>query len=1128
MLMISSAWAAPLAGPKGKVSTFLRNHVVPSAGVARPAAELSQNPLIRTNDRGEVFLTLRLRAWSDEIRSELEALGVSFGIVASEFFIAECWVTPERIHTIAAHPAVTHIRPVIPPKADAGSRMTEGDSLMRADLVRRLGYDGDGVSVGVVSNGAEGLYSAQLTDDLPQEVIVLDNYDGSEGTAMLEIVHDIAPAARLFFATASPSALTMRNNILALADAGCDVIVDDISYYDEPFFEDGPVAKAIDEVAAEGVVYCTSAGNGVNTHYAGTFMRPDSGSICHAWDAVRDTNLAITVPAGDYVRAFLQWDDPVGASANDYDLFFYAEPELVAALASSVDPQTGSEDPLEMIFYVNETGRDQKIYVAVKLIQGEARNLKFVVWDDVSFEYPVRRGSIVGHSMAEGAVSVGAVNAEDEEHDDIARYSSCGPSPVSYPTPHLRMKPDLVGIDGVSVTGAAGFPSTFYGTSASAPHVAAVAALLMQAHPDWTVSDVRQALTGTARDLGEPGWDGVFGYGLVDAYAALGTAQTDTSEVAGRIATTTWTAFGSPYRVTGQVTIPSGETLTIEPGVDVLFDRDVRFTVEGSLHACGTETDSVRFLRGTATEWGGIRFVGRDTSSLSYVRISDALAEGVRPHYLGGGVYAEGDSTRLSMTHCVVSGNRAEWGGGVYVRDSADVSLENCVIRDNIATDTGGGMRIIFCPDTTRIINCIIEGNRTLVGTGGGIAIRDAAFEMTGCRIADNPSADNAGGCDLLDCDARITGCTVSGNESAASGGAFHISKGVTHIDSTRMSGNSAASFGGAVALDRGETIFSRCLITDNHAETGSGGGIQASGGTFDAMNCTIALNTAPSGGGVAAYAASGILNSSVVIWNTPENLYDESTTVQTAFSLLSDDVDPAFADTAAGNWSPTPGSPLIDTGDPSGPLDNDATRADVGAYAYQNPHAPVWSVRPDLTTGTGEWVSFTVSAVNPLSGGLLYGAECLPGGAAFDLATRTFDWRPSTVQAGEYLCEFSAENDSVTVYKRIAINVTQPVGVEEPEHPTETALLGNVPNPFNPTTTVRFALAETGHVTVSVYDIQGRRVCVLADEPRDAGMHQVQWNGRDHAGRSCASGVYVCRMVTQNRAFVKRMLMVR
>jgi hypothetical protein len=135
-------------------------------------------------------------------------------------------------------------------------------------------------------------------------------------------------------------------------------------------------------------------------------------------------------------------------------------------------------------------------------------------------EYRVSAGSIFGHPAVLGVLAVGAIDALDPGNDDIERFSSHGPARIFFPTRQTRDKPDLTAVDGVSISGAGGLPSPFFGTSASAPHVAGVAALLRSAFPNATAAQVRAALAVSAVDLGTPGVDPIFGAGRVDALAA--------------------------------------------------------------------------------------------------------------------------------------------------------------------------------------------------------------------------------------------------------------------------------------------------------------------------------------------------------------------------------------------------------------------------------------------------------------------------------------------------------------------------------------------------------------------------------------------------------------------------------
>src|SRR6202035_851029 len=137
------------------------------------------------------------------------------------------------------------------------------------------------------------LTAAQATGDMPPNcpgpggpcITVLQDFlsfrASDEGTAMMEIIYDMAPGASLFFATADVSEGQFASNIQNLRNAGCDIIVDDVFYFDEPVFQDGIVAQAVNSVTASGALYFSSAGNegnldaGTSGYFEGDFN--DSG-----------------------------------------------------------------------------------------------------------------------------------------------------------------------------------------------------------------------------------------------------------------------------------------------------------------------------------------------------------------------------------------------------------------------------------------------------------------------------------------------------------------------------------------------------------------------------------------------------------------------------------------------------------------------------------------------------------------------------------------------------------------------------------------------------------------------------------------------------------------------------------
>ena len=208
---------------------------------------------------------------------------------------------------------------------------------------------------------------------------------------------------------------------------------------------------------------------------------------------------------------------------------------------------------------------------------------------------------------------------------------------------------------------------------------------------------------------------------VVSALASLAGADTN---VSGAIAAnTTWMKANSPYRVTGAVTVNTGVTLTIEPGVDVLFDADVQFVVQGRLQAVGTETDSIRFIKGTAADWRGIRISGGDTSIIAYARICGGNARGDAPDGYGGGLHVSDAGTRVGVVNSVMYGNYAKYGGGACSDYGAALTMTNCTVSKNTAGDAGGGVYVSDARTRVGMVSSVISGNGAQ--GGGGVFRRE-------------------------------------------------------------------------------------------------------------------------------------------------------------------------------------------------------------------------------------------------------------------------------------------------------------------------------------------------------------------------------------------------------------------
>ncbi len=449
--------------------------------------------------------------------------------------------------------------------------VSEGDKTHRAEAARSaFGVNGTGVKIGVLSDGVDSLATAVASGDLsPVTVLPGQAGSGDEGTAMLEIVHDLAPGAQLYFATAFTSITSFAQNIRDLRTAGCDIIVDDIIYFAEPAFQDGQapsvitpgnggvVIQAVKDVTAAGALYFSSAGNEGNKDdntsgvWEGNFNAtaaadpaPLAGANLHNFGDGGNSNL---ISDSGAQIALLQWANPLGSASYDYDLYDM-DGALTTIFDASTDVQDGTgndDDPIEGISPVFSGERLLVDQFATGVNPGPVALRLQVFRGILGINTP---GATFGHSSAALAFSVAATPAAGA----FAPGEPTGP----FPNPHSatnvsetftadgprriildengapltagnfsitggvsRQKPDITAADGVA-TSAPGF-NPFFGTSAAAPHAAAIAALVKSAVPSLTAAQIRTALISSAIDIEAPGVDRNTGAGIVMAYQAL-------------------------------------------------------------------------------------------------------------------------------------------------------------------------------------------------------------------------------------------------------------------------------------------------------------------------------------------------------------------------------------------------------------------------------------------------------------------------------------------------------------------------------------------------------------------------------------------------------------------------------
>jgi hypothetical protein len=626
----------------GSVLADLSRH----AGLARPGHRLadlhSLSPAARFVQTSPdatplVLIDAVTRGDPQALRSALTALGLTRASVYSNDVGG--WLPVNQLEAAAARAEVVSIRAAMP-RARAGAVTSQGDYAQRSSVVRANypSLTGAGITVGVLSdsfncyavyaqpgsgvpasgnegyapNGFTADYATDIsTGDLPSGVDVLEEADcldygaptqtpfSDEGRAMLQIVRDVAPGASLAFYTAANSEADFASGIGALAAAGAKVIADDIGYPDEPFFQDGLVAQAIDTVEAGGVAYFSAAGNDGTLSYENTAPSfatvsssgSNSGEHLLNFDTTGATNttaLPITIPAippGDFVFVVVEWDQPYvtgatgspGASSSidlcvtggtgadtitDYD----------GNAVSCTGPNAVGVDPYQILIIGNPANASgNSAQQTLNIVVGLAANSKGTVTPGrilVAVEddglgstidaFATNSPTLQGHPGAAGAAAVGAAFYFDTPACGTTpavfeSYSSEGGAPILFntsgvrlATPVVRQKPDFVGPDGgndtflgytltsFGITGSNDLLNTtisqcqndthypnFFGTSASTPHAASIAALMRQADPAATPTQIYASLRGSALPMGGTTPNFNSGYGFIQADAAL-------------------------------------------------------------------------------------------------------------------------------------------------------------------------------------------------------------------------------------------------------------------------------------------------------------------------------------------------------------------------------------------------------------------------------------------------------------------------------------------------------------------------------------------------------------------------------------------------------------------------------
>ncbi|GGE78081.1 S8 family serine peptidase [Sphingomonas prati] len=676
--------------------------------------------------------------------AELQGLGLkggsSYGAVASGYIaVDQIGALTTATNLLAARESGF--------TSSVGLVTTQADSTMAADTARATyGVDGTGIRVGVMSDsfGRNGSTTDTVatniaSNDLPTDTRVLADLTGAgsdEGRAMAQLVHDLAPGAAIDFATAFNGQASFANNIIALADAGDRVIVDDVSYFAELTYQNGIISQAVNEVADRGVAYFSSAGNDGREGYEGAWVSGGTQTLLGAeytlmQFAPGQDFITVTMGAGATGTFILQWDSPAASaggpgSANDLDVFLTSADGTTVRARAATNNLDG--DPVEVFRYTAPSAGTFQIRVG--LYDGEAPGQIRLIASgngaNINLENPLsntNEGTLYGHHAAEGSMAIGAASfARTPEYGynpPVAEtFSSRGTQTTLFDDTGNRLAaPEvrtvaMTAVDGGNTTFFSGdsaadadtFPN-FFGTSAAAPDAAAVAALMLQANPLLNGADVRALMMNSSIDMDDSatvgfdvGLDVRTGSGFVLADKSVqfattlnisnpgqttlyGTHLNDT--ITGSVAADTLYGYDGDDRVTGGT---GADIVYGGAGNDALYgnqDDDQVFGESGNDTIYGGQGNDI--LNGGAGDdvveggLGNDRMVGGvGTNTASYVNATSAVSVNLATGTAIGGA---GTDTLSNFQNAI----------GSSFGDTIGGSVENNVISGGAGSDTISG-----------------------------------------------------------------------------------------------------------------------------------------------------------------------------------------------------------------------------------------------------------------------------------------------------------------------------------------------------------------------------------------------------------------------------------------------------
>ncbi|MCX8103363.1 MAG: S8 family serine peptidase [Candidatus Bipolaricaulota bacterium] len=556
-IVIGSVGWAQTASVREKLQTTLRQ-LISRDGLTVTASKMHQRGLTSVHTQNgsiQVVIETTASAELSRLSEAVRALGGQTELVYES--VVQAQVPIKHLEALAALPQVRFVRLPVAPAFDQGAVVSEGVSLMGSRSWNGAGLDGKGVKVGVLDGGFSR-YETLIGRELPpRERLVTRSFrrdnqmyspvsPSRHGTALAEIVHDVAPGATLYL-TAFATDVELRRAMDYLITERVDVISTSFSLPSGCFTGPGILEPYLRRAREAGIFWSTSGGNDGKQHWEGRW-RDDENDRLHNFHGADNRNdldvelFEFQYSSGQRVATFVisgvfSWEADCQNAGDDYEIVFFDEEgrEL-----PPFDEDTGQGQvnewvwrpgvPIKSFFAtldypVDQVGTIKRVQMAIRQMRsGAPRGWLDIVWrccDIQQFEYSDPRGSISIFEPRSSA-NVFTVGAFAHNPQRCPSWAPCPNGLFAYssrgPTKDGRIKPDITAPSHVSTASYGRFSGAsdgqgFTGTSGAQPHVAGAAALIKQAFPNYGPSDIARFLESRAEDRGPVGKDNDWGAG---------------------------------------------------------------------------------------------------------------------------------------------------------------------------------------------------------------------------------------------------------------------------------------------------------------------------------------------------------------------------------------------------------------------------------------------------------------------------------------------------------------------------------------------------------------------------------------------------------------------------------------